>query len=69
MNANNCVKNYVTYTSVRSFAGRQQHKQAHISTALRDVLIARLLSECVISLSGLNILQRPETCQRYRTSF
>jgi len=35
VNAYDCFWIYVTYTSVRSFAGVQQHKQAHIWSLLR----------------------------------
>jgi hypothetical protein len=40
VNADDCFCSYVTYTTVRSFAGRQQQKQAHINSLVREIAIS-----------------------------
>jgi len=41
--------NYVTYTSVRSFVGLQQHKQAHTNSHRRDVKVSWLNAAVIVS--------------------
>ena len=45
--------NYVTYTSVRSFVGLQQHKQAHTNSLRRDVKVSWLNAAVISSFPKL----------------